>query len=149
MNSFRIIYIYILLVCLSACLFICPFVSNKVKTTEQIRLKFCVGPHMTLGKGYGCWKLQKFVCKSFAFFKIFKMRGIFFSKSANFLLLFYIVKREDAHRLSGFLVTNNLVTNVLVTNNLLTNNLVTNNMETNNLVTWQFGNMTIWWLIIW
>jgi len=63
------------------------------------------------------------------------MRGIFFSKSANFLLLFYIVKREDAHRLSGFLVTNNLVTNVLVTNNLLTNNLVTNNMETNNLVT--------------
>ena len=47
-----IIYIYTLLDWVSVCLFVCLFPIN-VKTAE---IKFCVGPHMTPGKVYGCSK---------------------------------------------------------------------------------------------
>ena len=36
-----------------ACLFASLFITINVKMAEPIWLKFCVGPHMTLGKVYG------------------------------------------------------------------------------------------------
>ena len=45
-----LISIYTLLVCLY---------PKNVKTAELIGRKFCVGPHMTPGKVYGCLKLQQ------------------------------------------------------------------------------------------
>ena len=35
-----------------ACLGVCLFVSNNVKTAEPVRPKFCVGPHVIPGKVY-------------------------------------------------------------------------------------------------
>ena len=45
---------------------------KSVKTAKPIGHKFCVGPHMTPRKVYGCSKLQKFVYKDFC--KNLKMR---------------------------------------------------------------------------
>ena len=45
-------------VCLGVCLSVCLYPVN-VKTTNPIRLKFCLGPHMTLGKVYGTSKLKE------------------------------------------------------------------------------------------
>ena len=58
-----------MLVCLS--MFVCLYPTN-VKTAEPIGPKFCVGPHLTPGKVYGCSKLQKCVSKSFCFLFNFK-----------------------------------------------------------------------------
>ena len=38
----------------SACLFVFNLYPKNVKTAEQIRLKFFVGPHITLRKVYEC-----------------------------------------------------------------------------------------------
>ena len=38
-------------------MFVCPLVTNKLKTAEPIEPKFCVIPQMTLGK-VRCLKLQ-------------------------------------------------------------------------------------------
>ena len=43
------------------------------KAAEPIAPKFCVGPHMTTGKGYGCSKLQKPFSKNLDFLKILKI----------------------------------------------------------------------------
>ena len=64
----RYIYLSIHLVCMFL------LIQKNVKTAEPIGPKFCVGPHVTPGKGYEWSKFQKFVFKSFFCFEILKMR---------------------------------------------------------------------------
>ena len=85
--SFPSIYI----LCLAVCLFVCLYPIN-VKTNELIRSKFCVGPHMTPRKVYGCSILQNF----FEFCKILKMHEKYYEIRETFLFLFYIAERENA-----------------------------------------------------
>ena len=46
------------------------FVSINVKTSEPIRTKFCVGPHVTPGKVYGPSNLKYVILECF-YLKIF------------------------------------------------------------------------------
>ena len=77
--------------CLSGCLY-----PINVKTAKPIGLKFCVGPHLTLGKVYEWSKFQKFVFKSFFYFcKILKMREkILWNPQTFFLFLFLLYKEK-------------------------------------------------------
>ena len=71
------------------------------KAAEPIAPKFCVGPHMTPGKVYGCSKLQKFVSKVFDFCKSLKMREQIWVNPRNFFIVnFYTFtfQREYASR---------------------------------------------------
>ena len=49
-------YLYIL--CLIVCLLVCLYPIN-VKTAEPIGSKLVAGPHLTLGKVYGCDRISK------------------------------------------------------------------------------------------
>ena len=44
---------------------VCLFVSNKQQTAKPIGPQFCVGPHITPGKVYGCTTLQKMYVQKF------------------------------------------------------------------------------------
>ena len=83
--------IYIL--CLAVCLFVCLYPIN-VKTNELIRSKFCVGPHMTPQKVYGCSKLQNF----FEFCKILKMREKYYEIREMFCFCFILQKEKMLSR---------------------------------------------------
>ena len=80
-------HLYIYFAWLSVCLY-----PINVKTNELIRSKFCVGPHMTPRKVYGCSILQNF----FEFCKILKMHEKYYEIRETFLFLFYFAERENA-----------------------------------------------------
>ena len=72
-------------------LLVCPSVRLypiNAKTTEPIRQKFCVGPHMNPGKVCGIWmlKITNFVSNNFDCRKNF---GNSAKKSTKMLLLIY------------------------------------------------------------
>ena len=54
---------------------------------EPIGPKFCVGPHMTPGKVYGCLKSHKFVL-------IFKMREIMLLNARTFWFVIFYEHKE-------------------------------------------------------
>ena len=74
------------MLCLSVCLY-----PINVKTTEPTGPKFCMRPHMTPGKVYGCSKLQKVESKSFKFLKI---RKIILINPRTFLYSFKLYKEK-------------------------------------------------------
>jgi len=78
----------ICILCLAVCLFVCLYPIN-VKTNGLIRSKFCVGPHMTPQKVYGCSKLQNF----FEFCKILKMREKYY-EIREMLCFCFILQKE-------------------------------------------------------
>jgi len=62
---------------------------------------FCLGPHMTPGKVYGCSKLQKFVTNSLIIVKIGKGGKKYYLIHELFSLLFKL--HEDASRIEPLL----------------------------------------------
>ena len=87
--SILVLPIYIYILCLAVCLFVCLYPIN-VKTNELIRSKFCVGPHMTPRKVYGFSKLQNF----FKFCKILKMREKYYNIRELFCFCFILQKKK-------------------------------------------------------
>ena len=83
---YTIFYLYIYFACLS----VCPFVSNKRQNGGTDRAKILCGTSHDPREGLWMLEITKFVHKSFWF--LFN-----FENALTFLLLFYIVQREDAH----------------------------------------------------
>jgi len=73
----------------------------NVKTAVPTESKFFVVPHMHM-EGLWMLRITKSCIQNFAhdFCNIFKMRKQIFENPRTFLLLFYTVQGENAHRLS-------------------------------------------------
>ena len=82
-------FAYINILCLSVWVFVCLCPIN-IKTDEQIRPKFCLGPHMTPWQVNWWSKFQKISLQQYSIvIKFKKSTNFFFKKSANLLLLLF------------------------------------------------------------